>query len=274
MKRLLPAGVAVFGLVMLAVAADKPRTPKEKILPQFVEEFVLLTPGQGQFPASFEMGSAEGPANEKPVHKVTFPRPFRLAKYEVTQELYELITGKDPSKWKGPRNSVELVSWDEANDFCQKATAELRKQKLIGAEDVVRLPSEAEWEYACRAGTKTRYSFGDKADDLGEHGWFNGNAKGNDPPVGAKKPNPWGLYDMHGYVWEWCADAWHDSYEGAPADGTAREAKDAKERVMRSGSWADAADAARSAFRGHAPADRRSDAIGFRCVLIKTADKR
>jgi formylglycine-generating enzyme required for sulfatase activity len=269
--RLCGAALTAFLLFGIVSGADpkKPGTPKEKILPQFVAEFVTITPGKGDFPAAFTMGSTDGPDNEKPAHKVTFKRPFRMAKYEVTQELYELIVGKEPSKWKGPRNSVEMVSWDEAEDFCKKASAELRKRKLIADGETVRLPSEAEWEYACRAGSAKKYSFGDDADMLKDYAWFTGNAKGEDPPVGKKKPNAWGLYDMHGYVWEWCRDAWHPSYEGAPADGSAWDAKDVKERVMRGGSWADSADAARSAFRGHAPADKRSDAIGFRCVLEK-----
>jgi formylglycine-generating enzyme required for sulfatase activity len=145
-------------------------------------------------------------------------------------------------------------------------TAELRRRKLLGDDEVIRLPSEAEWEYACRAGTTTRYSFGDDMKDLGDYGWFDGNAKGNDPPVGRKKPNAWGLYDMHGYVWEWCADAWHPTLEGTPTDGKPRTGKDEKDRVLRGGSWADGADKARSAYRHHKPLDLRSDAVGFRCV--------
>jgi formylglycine-generating enzyme required for sulfatase activity len=101
---------------------------------------------------------------------------------------------------------------------------------------------------------------------LTHYGWFTGNAAGNDPPVGKKKANPWGFYYLHGYVWEWCADAWHPSYDGAPADGSAREMADAKERVIRGGSWRDKADACRSAFRGHRTPETRSDAVGFRCV--------
>jgi formylglycine-generating enzyme required for sulfatase activity len=260
-----------FALAVCLVAADDKDKPdaKDKILRLFVEEFVAITPGTGKFPASFDIGSADGPDSEKPVHKVTFKSPFRLAKYEVTQELYEAVIGKNPSRWKGPRNSVEMVNWNEANEFCQKVTAELRQRKLIGADETVRLPSEAEWEYACRAGTKTAYSFGDKADELGEFAWFTGNAKGNDPPVGKKKPNAWGLYDMHGYVWEWVQDAWHAAYEGAPTDGSAREAKDAKERVGRGGAWTEKAEDCRSATRGHWPIETRSAAIGFRCVLAK-----
>src|SRR5262249_61694135 len=105
------------------------------------------------FPRSFAMGAADGPDAEKPVHMVTFAYPFRIAKYEVTQELYEAVAGANPSRWKGPRNSVEMVGWHEANEFCRKLTAELRQRKLIAADETVRLPSEAEWEYTCRAGT-------------------------------------------------------------------------------------------------------------------------
>jgi formylglycine-generating enzyme required for sulfatase activity len=246
----------------------------DPILKRFAEEFVPLTPGTGKFPASFRMGSAaEAPAAEKPAHTVTFAAPFAPARYEVTQELYEAVVGRNPSKWKGPRNSVEMVNWDEATEFCRLATTELRRRKLLGDDEVVRLPTEAEWEYACRAGTTTAYGFGDSADELKDYAWFKANSKGEDPPVGKKKPNAWGLYDMHGYIWEWCLDAWHDSYEGAPADGSAWEEKDAKERVVRGGSWNDEAPSLRSAFRGHQPPGQRSDTIGFRCVRAAVGKK-
>ena len=185
-----------------AARADEEQTAA--LLKTFVEELVLITPGEGKFPASFQMGAKEGgDASEQPQHEVAFKYKFAIAKYEMPQNLYEAVMGTNPSRWKGPRNSVEMMSWKEANDFCQKITQQLRDRKLIGADEVIRLPTEAEWEYCCRAGTTTKYSFGDeaqqpgdvapKATRLGEYGWHTGNAAGNDPPVGALKPNPWGL---------------------------------------------------------------------------------
>src|SRR5204862_3227322 len=139
------------------------------------------------------------------------------AKYEVTQELYEVVMGKNPSRWKGPRNSVEMASWNEANDFCRKITAELRKRKLLGDEEEIRLPTEAEWEYACRAGTKTAYSFGDDPEKLGEYAWLTDNSDDKYHKVGTKKPNPWGLHDMHGNVAEWVLDFHDQKFYGTPA---------------------------------------------------------
>jgi formylglycine-generating enzyme required for sulfatase activity len=254
--------------MMLSAREDDKADAGDKILRRFLDEFVTLTPGKDKFAATFLMGSsaADAPASEKPVVTVRFTSPFAVAKYEVTQELYELVIGTNPSKWKGPRNSVEMVNWTEANEFCKKVTALLHKKKLLPAGEVIRLPSEAEWEYACRAGSKTAWSFGDKADDIGDYSWYKDNSKGHDPPVGRKKPNAWSLYDMHGYVSEWCADAWHPSYKGAPTDGSVWTDADAKDRVIRGGSFADPAESHRSAFRDHKPISTRSDRIGFRCV--------
>jgi formylglycine-generating enzyme required for sulfatase activity len=263
LRRWLPV-VAIL-IAPAALAADE--AAKDKILATFLDEMVLLTPGTGKYPASFQMGSTgDAPDSEKPPFKVTIKLDFAIAKYEVTQELYEAVVGKNPSRWKGKRNSLDSVTWEEADEFCRKATQQLRERKLLKDDEVIRLPSEAEWEYACRAGSTTAYSFGDKADDLKDYAWHKGNSKGEDPAVGKKKPNAWGLYDMHGYVWEWCGDTWRKNYDGAPTDGSAWVGKDAKEHVLRGGSWADDPDNARSAFRGHKPADFRSDAVGFRCV--------
>jgi formylglycine-generating enzyme required for sulfatase activity len=265
MRTLVALPVCLVLVAALACAEDgAPAAGKDKVLHRFADEFVTLTPGKDGFPASFTMGGGE--PGEKPAHEVKPAGPFALNKYEVAQEQYEAVMGKNPSRWKGPRNSVEMVSWDQANEFCRKATAELRKRQLLGENEVIRLPSEAEWEYACRAGTTTKYSFGDREGELKDHAWYKGNSKGEDPPVGRKKPNAWGLYDMHGYVWEWTADAWHEDYKGAPADGSAWDEAGAKERVLRGGSWADEADACRSASRAHKEAAYRSDAVGFRCV--------
>lgn len=257
-------GLALAAILLAARAPDD----TEKLLKVFREEFVPIAPGEKDFPASFEMGSASGEKSEQPVHKVTLAYSFQVARYEVPQNLWEAVTGKNPSRWKGVRNSVEMLSFDEAVDFCKKATEAMRSAKLIEATQVIRLPSEAEWEYAARAGTKTKYSFGDDAKELDDHAWHTGNAAGNDPPVGAKKPNPWKLYDVHGYLWEWCADVWHDSYEGAPVDGSAWTAGgDSKRRVLRGGSWKDEAPKLTSSYRRPAAAGTRDDAVGLRCIL-------
>jgi formylglycine-generating enzyme required for sulfatase activity len=252
-----------------ALAADA--LPNElELLETFRAEFVELTPGRNGFPADFRMGSDEGPAAERPAHRVTLEHPFAIARYEVPQNLWQAVMAENPSRWKGPRNSVEMLSYDDAVEFCRLATTRLRTAGLIEANQVVRLPSEAEWEYATRAGTTARYSFGDDASLLDEHGWSTHNAAGNDPPVGALKPNAWQLYDVHGYLWEWCADPWHDDYHGAATDGTVWTSKgDATRRVLRGGSWKDPAEQLTSTFRKAAPVDLKDDAVGLRCVLVR-----
>jgi formylglycine-generating enzyme required for sulfatase activity len=210
------------------------------------------------------------------VHEVTLKEDFSMAKYEVPQNLYEAVMGENPSKWKGKRNSVEMMTYDEALQFCEKLTKLLRGQKLIAEDETIRLPTEAEWEYCCRAGTTSEYSFGDdatkdgdvgnKATLLDAYGWHTGNAAGNDPPVGALKPNPWGLYDIHGYLWEFTTDDWKPSY----ADD---QEPDAKKIALRSGSWKNKHPDLRSAARIGFLKDSRDDAVGFRCVKSKTNSK-
>jgi formylglycine-generating enzyme required for sulfatase activity len=244
-----------------------PTPRRDAILKLFLDEFVPITPGKGKFPASFIMGTEKGGHdNERPAHKVTFKHSFAIAKYEVTQELYHVVTGGNKSEFQGPRNSVDRVTWAEANTFCEKATKLLRDAKLIKATERIRLPSEAEWEYCCRAGTTTAWSFGDDVNEIGKYAWYKDNSKGEDPPVGKKTPNAWGLHEMHGYVWEWVQDAWHPSYEGAPTDGTARVKSDSKDRILRGGAYPDAPDMVRCAYRRHADPDIKSGAVGFRCV--------
>lgn len=292
--------IVASALIPVGAAADKP-DPKpaakpdakpaelDALLKTFVDELVDITPGQGKFPAEFIRGDDAGPASTKPAGKVALRHAFRIAKYEVPQNLWEAVTGKNPSRWKGPRNSAEMFGHDESVAFCRRMTELLRERKMIAADEEVRLPSEAEWEYCCRAGTKTAYGFGDAAGDLGEYCWFNGNAAGNDPPVGAKRPNAWGLYDMHGYLWEWCADAWHPTHEGAPADGSPRLAaktepstggdpKDVKTAkaagkprfTVRGGAWTSKAEECTSAFRTGLPVDHKGADVGLRCVVAKS----
>lgn len=250
----------------------------DALLKKFRDEFVQLTPGQGTFPASFVRGERGGNKSEVPTRQITLTQPFAIARYEMPQNLYEAVMGTNPSRWKGPRNSVEMMTWRDAKDCCEKLTKLLQERKLIEADQIIRLPTETEWEYACRAGTQTRYSFGDeirRTDDppqknsiLDEYGWYTGNAAGNDPPVGALKPNAWGLYDMHGYLWEFTSDKWTANYDGVRGD--ARPPSDENVAiVLRSGSWKDRAERLTSAARRDFPQTGADDAVGFRCVLAK-----
>ena len=132
-----------------------------KLLKVFVAEFVAITPGKGKFPKSFQMGTNDGPKHEGPARKVTLAHDFAMARYEVPQDLYVAVMGSNPSKWTGPRNSVEMMTAAEAVKFCRQITTLLRDRKLIGDDEEIRLPTEAEWEYCCRAGSTTKYSFGD-----------------------------------------------------------------------------------------------------------------
>jgi formylglycine-generating enzyme required for sulfatase activity len=255
-------------LFLAMVLSADPEPAQAELLQVFRAEFIAITPGAGKFPKSFVMGRPDGSAAEQPAHEVSLAHKFEIAKYEVPQNLWEVVMGTNPSRWKGKRNSVEMLSFEEAVEFCRKTTELMREANLITDEQMIRLPTESEWEYVARAGSTTAYSFGDEVAKLDEYGWHTGNAAGNDPPVGAKKPNNWGLYDMHGYLWEWCSDAWHENYEGAPADGTSWEQNPVGDkRVLRSGSWKDQPDRLTSSYRLGVSAKTRDDAVGLRCVL-------
>ena len=286
------ASIALFVVIVgIAVAQSEDKAVKSaakptrsELLKRFSDEFVEIVPGEKSrdgsitFPKSFRMGSDQV-ANEKPAHEVTLKHRFSIAKYEVPQNLYEVVMGANPSKWKGPRNSVEMFSWQEAHEFCRKLTDLLRAEKLLADDEAIRLPSEAEWEYCCRAGTTTAYSFGDsatkegdadkKASILDAFGWHTGNAAGNDPPVGAKKPNAWGLYDFHGYLWEFVDDSWHENYEGAPTNGRAWSDAAVTTIVVRGGSWKDHYSKLTSSSRRPLDTKTGDDAVGLRCVKAK-----
>lgn len=254
-------------LAWLLLTAPLFAEEKSDPLAIFATEFVSITPGQGVFPKTFLMG-AEGDPAASPPREVTLTEPFQMGKYEIPQNLYEQVMGVNPSRWKGRRNSVEMLKPEQARQFCQKATALLRERKLIGENEEIRLPTEAEWEYCCRAGTTTRYSFGDQAQATGDqdpkatlldkYGWHHGNAAGNDPVVGALAPNPWGLYDMHGYLWEICSDPWKPTTDGqAATDGSL---------TIRGGSWKDAYPKLSCSSRAGFQKNAKDDAVGFRCV--------
>ena len=155
-------------------------------------------------------------ASEAPRHRVQITKPFYLGLCEVTQKEYEQVIGKNPSEFASDSNRpVERVSWNEANEFCRKLS-EFPAEKAAGA--VYRLPTEAEWEYACRAGTTTRFVFGDDPAGMDQHAWWRSSSQGSTQPVGRLQPNAWALFDMQGNVWEWCADWWAaDYYANSPA---------------------------------------------------------
>jgi len=288
LRKLATVGLLVVAAVSTASCGESPE--HQQLLKAFVHEFIAITPGEGAFPKSFQQGGDQ-PA-EQPVHEVTLSKPFAIARHEVPQNLYEAVMGSNPSRWKGPRNSAESMSWDEAQDFCRKATERLRAATLITADEVIRLPTESEWEYCCRAGTTTAYSFGDAAQAEGDaapkailldpYGWHTGNAAGNDPAVGVLQPNAWGLYDVHGYLWEFCSDQWHPNYDAAPTEGSAWDSAPPKarpddvgppvRRVMRGGSWKDDFHGLRSSSRRAVGTDARNDAVGFRCVRSKAVN--
>jgi formylglycine-generating enzyme required for sulfatase activity len=201
-------------------------------------------------------------------HSVTITKPFHLGAFEVTQEQYEKVMGKNPSYFKGPNNPVELVSWKDAVEFCRKLS-QLPKEKAAG--HVYRLPTEAEWEYACRAGTTTKFSFGDDESQLGQYAWFDENSGEKTHPVGEKKPNAWGLHDMHGNVFEWCQD-WHGDYPSEPVTDPTGPTT-GSDRVFRGGCCSFLAGYCRSGFREwYYPADR-AGYLGFRLARGPSASK-
>jgi gluconolactonase len=259
----------IAALVFAAALSADPTPEQLKLLKTFHEEFVEITPGEGKFPLTFTMGDdTSDDVSQRPALKITFKYSFFVGKYEVPQNLWEAVMGSNPSKWKGKRNSVEMLTYEDAETFCRKTTELMRQGKLIGSDRVIRLPSEAEWEYCARAGTTTKFSWGDDADQINDYAWYTGNATGNDPPVGAKKPNPWGLHDVHGYLWEICADRWNEVHCSQPSDGSPRLAVgDPKRRAIRGGSWKDAGEALASAARRPLDQGATDDAVGLRCVL-------
>ncbi|MCC7376911.1 MAG: formylglycine-generating enzyme family protein [Verrucomicrobiales bacterium] len=244
--------------------------PAEAKVPAASGEMVLVARG------TFVMGDKD--EVDAPPHEVTVG-PFLMDKNLVTQEQYEKAMGDNPSRWKGEKNPVEQVRWSDAVRYCNKRSEleglepcyDLQTWKCRFEASGYRLPTEAEWEYACRAGTTTRYFFGDNASKLGNYAWFDKNAGGRPRPAGQKQPNPWGLYDMSGNVWQWCNDFYQvDYYSSSPKeDPRGPEAGDKK--VVRGGAWRFGAETCKSGYRynespGYADVCFGYDIYGFRCV--------
>jgi formylglycine-generating enzyme required for sulfatase activity len=242
-----------------------PSDSTEVVLQRFVNECVAIKPGEQNFSQKFSIGSQSPAKHELAFREAGIAVDFQISKYETTQELYQVVMGRNPSRWKGPRNSVENVRFTDAEQFCQKLSVLLRSKQLIAQNDLVRLPTALEWEYCCRAGSTTRYSFGDSAGGDGEnsgtkilntYAWHTGNAAGNDPAVGILKPNAWGLYDFHGYLSEFVSGS---------DPSTAEE--QGEQRMIRGGSWKDKHPRLSSSAYFLIPDDGADDAIGFRCVI-------
>ena len=220
-------------------------------------EFRLIPAGE------FDMGSLPGELerddDESPIRRVINSKPFYLGTCEVTQSQWKAVMGNSLrlSHFKGPDFPADGIQWADAVKFCQRLSER--------EHETFRLPTEAEWEFACRAGSTTSFSFGDDSSSLSQYAWFNSNSDSQTHPVGRKKPNAFGLHDMHGNVWEWCSD-WYDEYHTdstvdpkGPADGITR--------VLRGGSWFCTPGLCRSANRGFNNPDTRDDDVGFRIVM-------
>jgi formylglycine-generating enzyme required for sulfatase activity len=256
---------AVFATCLSSAGAVVAQSEKE-ITNSIGMKLVLIPKG------TFLMGSPESDKEhqgDEVQHEVMLSNDFFLGVTEVTQAQYQKVMGENPSYFQSDEiqgessnHPVEKVSWEDAVDFCKKLS-ELPEEKKAGR--VYRLPTEAEWEYACRAGSKSAYSFGDGVDSLDGNAWFKENSDRKTHPVGQKRPNAWGLYDMHGNVFEWCSD-WYDDYpKDAVSDPTG--SKEGSHRVYRGGSSYDVATNCRSASRYWIYASLRSRINGFRVAL-------
>jgi len=248
--------IAIATATLLAVSCDKaPEYEREG--PKM--EFVRIPAGE------FNMGSPVGESgrrdNEGPQHRVKISEPFYMLTTEVTQQQYIQIMGQNPSFFKGADNPVEMVSWNDAMEFCRKLSEKTGKE--------ITLPTEAQWEYACRAGTNTRFCFGDEEELLKSYCWYGENSGTKTHPVTTKQPNAWGLFDMHGNVKEWCSDRYdYHYYSNSPIVDPKGPSNGAAElRVIRGGAHPYVADFCRSATREVSTPDNLGGVLGFRIVF-------
>jgi len=252
---------------------DRPQAkPPETITTKTGIEMVVIPAGE------LVMGDGGGEADERPAHRVRISA-FYMDKHEVTQQAYERLMGRNPAKSTGPDKPVERLSWLAAVRYCNMRSLreglqpcyDLKSLKCDFEAGGYRLPTEAEWEYACRAGTTTSYSFGRDAGLLRQYAWFNENSGRTTHPVGKKKPNPWGLHDMHGNVWEWCNDFYGEGCYLKSVGYDPRGPVSGEERILRGGSFRSGPESCRSACRnsetpGFADVCFGYEAYGFRCV--------
>ena len=232
-------------------------------------ELLLIKPG------TFEMGSPADEAErgkDESLHSVTLSKAFYMGKYPVTQEQFLALTGKNPSVFNTAKlnadtaqHPVDSVTWEEAAAFCKALNEKIRAQLPQGME--VRLPTEAQWEYACRAGTKAKYYSGNADADLDAVAWHKANSGGKSHPVGGKKPNAFGLYDMLGNVWQWCRDGYAEHYETLAAVDPVC-AQDGG-RILHGGSWRSTRKGSRAAYRNNDAIDFRGENYGFRVSVSR-----
>lgn len=242
----------------LEVMADTLKTQtialKAIVPPDLIRESVIEMDLVRIRAGCFQMGSLateqDHHDSQGPRHQVCIEQDYYLGKTEVTQAQWQAVMGNNPSNFKGGNLPVEKVSWDDVQEFIRKLNAR--------SGGGYRLPSEAEWEYAARAGTTSAYSFGDASSKLGAYAWYVGNSGKQSHPVAEKLPNPWGLHDMHGNVFELVADCWHVDYNGIPTDGSAQVTGQECLGVARGGSWDDTSALIRSAHRSIASHERTS----------------
>lgn len=252
-----------------ARADDLPR----EIKTESAVEMVLVPGGW------FVMGDEKGENDERP-HKV-YVSTFYIDQYPVTQEEFEKVMGANPSKRKGRKNPVEQVRWSDAARYCNarsrleglQACYDLKTWECDFETDGYRLPTEAEWEYAARAGTNTKYSFGNDPQKLKHYAWVKENSGGRPRPVGQKIPNPWGLHDTQGNIWEWCNDFYEADYYQKSIKQNPKGPQTGEKRVLRGGCWNSPADECRPSFRyAENPAYTDIcfgyDVYGFRCVRV------
>jgi len=254
------------------------RTPEVVVTKSGIE--MVAIPG-----GSFEMGSQGAAPDEMPVRKVSIS-PFWMDRYEVVQEEFRKYQLPDPSHFKGPKQPLDQINWTDAALYCNdrsraeglKPCYDEKTWECDFAADGYRLPTEAEWEYACRAGSGAQYGFGNNPASLKDFAWYAQNSSATTHPVGRKKPNAWGLYDMHGNVAEWCNDRYSETYYRQSPDKDPRGPAEGKERSLRGGAWNSSPESCRSAYRASDPAIDdtclANDAIGFRCVRSSPAGGR